>query len=248
MPVDAAGVRLSQLDTDRFGVVTARADELTSGVVQHALDFCTSHDVELLIARCRAEDLDVTRALSAAGGALMDTLVYYERDLSTRPVDARLVERIELLAPADVAQVESIARESFTEYSGHYHADRRLDREACREVYASWARACCGSRSPGGFVLVAGPPEQRHGFACFRLNASAEGELVLGAVHPGVRGGGLYTQLTLAGMARYQASGVTRFVTSTQLTNWPAQAAWVKGGLRPYRAYHTFHVWFEAPR
>jgi hypothetical protein len=46
-------------------------------------------------------------------------------------------------------------------------------------------------------------------------------------------------------MKRLQAAGATRFVTSTHLSNWGAQSAWVRAGLRPYRAYHTFHRWFD---
>jgi ribosomal protein S18 acetylase RimI-like enzyme len=245
VPVEAAGARLSALDTDRFGVVTARADEVTKTDIEALLDYCESHGVELLIARSRVEDVAATQALEDAGCGLMDTLVYYERELSAGSFDATTSGQIELLAPGDVEQVEAIARECFEHYSGHYHADPRLDRTACREVYASWARACCTAQGPDDFVLVAGDRGYRVGFSCFRRSSSGEGELLLGAVRPGARGQGLYTQLTLAGMKRLQAAGATRFVTSTHLSNWSAQSAWVRAGLRPYRAYHTFHRWFD---
>jgi ribosomal protein S18 acetylase RimI-like enzyme len=175
----------------------------------------------------------------------MDTLVYYERDLGTGLIEAVPTAQIELLRPGDAEQVEAIARECFADYSGHYHADLRLDRTACREVYASWARACCAARSSDDFVLVAGDRARRVGFSCFRRSSSGEGELLLGAVRSSSRGQGLYARLTLAGMERLRAAGATRFVTSTHLTNWGAQAAWVRAGLRPYRAYHTFHRWFD---
>jgi len=244
MPVDASGVKLSPLDTDRFAIVTARAGEVTSAGLPELLEFCASHHVRLLIARTRIEDGAAARSLAASGAELMDTLVYYEG--TTAPPDIPSSGRVDLLGKDDADQVEAIARECFTDYSGHYHADRRLDRTACREVYASWARSCCTAHAAGdGFVLVAGEPAGRVGFSCFRLNSSDEGELVLGAVRPGARGRGLYTQLTLAGVQRLRAAGATRFVTSTQLSNWAAQSAWVRAGLRPYRAYHTFHAWFD---
>ena len=245
MPVEAAGVRLSALDTDRFGVVTARADEVTKSDVEALLDYCESHRVELLIARSRVEDVAATNALEDAGCALMDTLVYYERDLTAGSFEATPSGHIELLGPGDAEQVEAIARECFEDYTGHYHADPRLDRTACREVYASWARACCAGRGADEFVLVAGDRANRIGFSCFRRGSPGEGELLLGAVRPNARGQGLYTQLTLAGMERLHAAGATRFVTSTHLSNWGAQWAWVRAGLRPYRAYHTFHRWFD---
>lgn len=243
MPVEARGIRMSPLDTHRFGVVTARVDDLGAAEVAEAMAYCQAHDVELLIARAPIEDLEVVHRLGAAGFELMDTLVYYERDLRHSPV----IEPADVFAaPADtdVDQVEAIARECFRQYSGHYHADSRLDREACREVYASWARNACLERSHDSFVLVVGEPDHRVGFSCFRRPSAEIGELVLGAVLPEARGQKLYTRLTLAGAYKLQTAGATRFITSTHLGNWAAEAAWSSAGLRPYRAYHTFHRWF----
>lgn len=209
------------------------------------LEFCAAHDVELLIARCPVEDVAATQALTATDFLLLDTLVYYERDLPASPVEESVTDSIEEIRPGDPEQVESIARECFRDYLGHYHADRRLDRDACTEVYASWARSACDSVGPDAFVLVGGEPGKRVGFSTFRRSADGTGELVLGAVLPAARGRGLYRLLTLAGMERLGSSGATRFITSTHLSNWGAQASWVAAGLRPTRAYHTFHRWFE---
>jgi ribosomal protein S18 acetylase RimI-like enzyme len=246
MPVQDPGIRLSQIDTDRFGVITARADGLDLEQLESAIGFCDSHKVQLLISRCRVEDAATTHALSAAGFLLMDTLVYYQRDLARSPVTGQPSGPIELMRPGDDDQVEAIARECFRNYSGHYHADPRLDRDACTETYASWARACC-EQADGGFVLVAGPTGRRVGFASFHHGPKNVGELVLGAVLPAAQGGGLYRNLTLAGMLRLQSSGAQKFITSTQLTNWSAQASWTAAGLHPYSAYHTFHRWFDSP-
>ena len=139
MPVEAPGIRLSQIDTDRWGVITARADGLVADELESAIGFSHQHDVQLLIARCRVEDLATTHALGLAGFLLMDTLVYYERDLVRSPASGQADRAIELMKPGDEDQVEAIARECFREYSGHYHADLRLDRAACTETYASWA-------------------------------------------------------------------------------------------------------------
>ncbi len=245
MPVEDAGVHLSPLDTNRFGVVTARADGVAADGLDRILEFCESHGVELLVARSRVEDSAASHALGVAGFLLMDTLVYYERDLIVSPVAGSPSPLVEPLGGEDAIQVEAIARECFRDYSGHYHADLRLDRTACTEVYASWARACCDEMQPQRFVLVVGDPGNRVGFSAFRQTSPHEGELLLGAVLPTARGRGLYGQLTAAGMHRLQASGATRFITSTHLGNWSAQAAWAGAGLRPYRAFHTFHRWFE---
>jgi len=243
MPVDKSGVRLSPLDSSRFGIVVARADGVTHDRLPEVFDFCSSHEVQLLICRCSVEDIATTHALGASGCALMDTLVYYERDLARPPAAGQARAGIELLQPGDTDAVEAIARECFREYSGHYHADPRLDRDACTEVYASWARALC-EQANGSFVLVAGEAGKRVGFSAFRQGREGVGELVLGAVLPSARGAGLYRKLTLAGMLRLQSSGAQRFITSTHLGNWGAQASWTAAGLHPYSAYHTFHRWF----
>ncbi len=247
MPVEAPGVRLSPLDMERFGTVIARADGLTARELPAVLDFCEANQVQMLIARSGVEDATTTHALESASFLLMDTLIYYERDLAASPVQPGGTEEIRVLGPDDAAGVESIARECFREYLGHYHADRRLAREACTEVYASWARSSCENVGPDAFVLVAGSPRP-DGFSTFRRTASGEGELMLGAVLQAARGRGLYRQMTLAGMLRLQESGTTRFVTSTHLGNWGAQAAWSGAGLSPFRAYHTFHRWFDRPQ
>jgi ribosomal protein S18 acetylase RimI-like enzyme len=244
MPVEAPGIRLSQIDTDRWGVVTARADGLDAERLETAIDFCRSHAVRFLIARCRVEDIATTHAFGRAGFLLMDTLVYYERDLVRLPVSGHAEGPIGLMGAGDDDQVEAIARECFRDYSGHYHADLRLDRDACTEAYASWARALCEPVS-GRFVLVAGEPGNRVGFSAFRREPTDVGELVLGAVLPSARGAGLYRELTLAGMRKLQAAGAERFITSTHLSNWSAQASWTAAGLHPSCAYHTFHRWFD---
>lgn len=244
MPVESPGIRLSQIDTDRFGVITARADGMDVEQLESAIAFCNGHRVQLLISRSRVEDVATTHALGKAGFLLMDTLVYYERDLVRSPIDVPPDGRIELMQPGEEDQVEAIARECFRDYSGHYHADPRLDREACTEVYASWARACC-EQTDGGFVLVAGEVGRRVGFSSFRQGPTEVGELVLGAVLPAARGAGLYRSLTLAGMLRLQSSGAEKFMTSTHLSNWSAQGSWTAAGLQPYSAYHTFHRWFD---
>jgi hypothetical protein len=245
MPIDHPEIALSPLDTSRFGVRTARADALTADGLSSALDFCHSQDVELLIGRCTVENAATVHMLEAAGFLLMDTLVYYQRNLASSSVSDSGDDRIRLLRTGEAEQVEAIARECFSDYGGHYHADPRLDRRACTEVYASWARSSCEQPGPKGFVLVADDGHGLVAFATFSLRTADEGELLLGAVSAKAIGSGLYRRLTQAGMHRLQLSGARRFMTSTYLGNWSAQASWVAAGLSPYASYYTFHRWFD---
>ena len=245
MPIDHPEIALSPLDTARFGVCTARADALAADGLERILDFCRSQNVELLIGRCSVENAATVHALERSGFLLMDTLVYYKRNLATSPVADPGDGRIRPLRAGEADAVEAIARECFHEYGGHYHADPRLDRRAVTEVYASWARASCERPERSSFVLVGDMGRGSVGFATFRLSLAAEGELVLGAVSPGARGSGLYRELTLAGMYRLQSLGAGSLITSTYLGNWGAQKSWVAAGLSPYAGYHTFHRWFD---
>src|SRR5207244_11137457 len=103
---------------------------------------------------CKVENAAAVQMLESAGFLLMDTLVYYRRNLAGSPVADPHDDRIRLLRTGEEEQVEAIARECFRDYGGHYHADPRLDRRACTEVYASWARTSCEQRGAQGFVLV----------------------------------------------------------------------------------------------
>jgi hypothetical protein len=247
MPIDHSEIALSPLDTSRFGVCTARADALTAEGLSSALDFCRSQNVELLIGRCLVGNAATVHMLEAAGFLLMDTLVYYQRNLTGSPVTDPGDERIRLLGAGEEDRVEAIARECFRDYGGHYHADPRLDRRACTEVYASWARASCLHTGPSEFVLVGDDGHGLVAFSTFRQSARNQGELLLGAVSPAARGSGLYRVLTQAGMYRLQSLGATRFITSTYLGNWAAQKSWAAAGLSPYDAFYTFHRWFNKP-
>jgi hypothetical protein len=244
MPIEAPGIRMSTLDSTHFGFAVARADAITAEEIPGALEFCTRLNVRLLIVRCAVEQVTTVHALEHAGFELMDTLVYYERDLVARPISKPRSRPIRRLQPDEADQVEQIARICFRHYSGHYHADKRLAGDTSTEVYAKWARSCCDINDPSAFVLVASNGPALVAFSSFRRQTSKRGELILGAVLPAARGEGLYRKFVEAGMFRLQSSGVSTFETSTHLSNWPAQVAWISAGLRPSRAYHTFHRWF----
>jgi ribosomal protein S18 acetylase RimI-like enzyme len=246
VPIEAGAVRLSPLDTARFGIRTARVDDVDERRLPETIEFCQSNSIELLIARCAVDRLATLASLNEAAFSLMDTLVYYERELVDLDPKPSPDHEIEDLDPDDAAQIEVIARTCFRDYPGHYHADPRLGRDACAEAYADWARTSCGLTEPAGFMLVAGARGRRLGFAAFEKRAGGSAELTLGAVLPEGRGKGLYRRLTIAGMTRLKAHGVRTFRASTHIANWSSQASWIGAGLRPREAYYTFHRWFSS--
>jgi GNAT superfamily N-acetyltransferase len=247
MESGAQAVELSPLEEARFGIRTARAPALTVTSLPSVLAFCRAERVRLLIARCRTDDLDAAQALEDAGGRLMDTLVYYARDLRRTPLpsDPRL-ESIRSVRSADVDALVDIARDAFRGYGGHYHADPRLDRRACDETYVSWIRRSCESREVAADVLVCDIDGAPGAFATMRMNSPEEGEGVLFGVAPRAQGQGVYRALIAKGLAWCHAKDASRMVVSTQVTNLAVQKVWVRLGFEPGSSYYTFHAWLDA--
>jgi GNAT superfamily N-acetyltransferase len=238
-------IALSSIDQERFGVVTARDGDVTLSTLEPDLAFCRTRGVQLLIARCRTEELHVAQALEAAGGRLMDTLVYYVRVI----VGGELPENtckvpIRPVRPGEDEAVRKVAGEAFRGYRGHYHADPRLDPAKCDEAYQSWAQRSGVSREVAGEVLVA-DDGQVAGFATLRLNDPREGEGVLFAVAPRVQGAGVYKAFMLEGMRWCRFQGAKRMVVSTQITNLAVQKVWSRLGFEPSHSFYTFHLWFD---
>lgn len=240
---DTGLVRLSDLDHRRFGIVTARAALVRAHDVPRVLDFCRAHRVELLVARCDANDFAGAHALEGCGGRLMDALVYFARDLERTPIPDEPACAIRTAGPEDATSVSHVAAEGFRGYGGHYHADPRLDRAACDEAYADWARRSCLDLAVAEAVLVAELGGELAGFLTLRRNGPAEAEIVLNAVLPAHQRGGVYRRLMLAALRWSRERGVSRVIVSTQLTNVAVQKAWVRLGFEPSRSYYTFHVW-----
>jgi len=239
-------VSLSPIDEERFGIRSARASGVTLDTLPPVMDFCRAHGVVLLIARCLTSELRVAQAMEQEGFTLMDTLIYHARDLVKTPIppDTGKVP-IRPVRPGEEDDVKNVAAKVFRGYFGHYHADDRLDRKKCDEVYADWAFRSCVSRDVADEVLVADLDGSIVGFATLRLNSSEEGEGVLAGVVPSARKQGIYLSLLIRRLESCLSKGARRMVISTQITNIAAQKNWARVGFEPRHAYYTFHKWFD---
>lgn len=239
--------QLSPLDEERFDIRTAKAQVATVDEVTSTLDFCRQQSVRLLIARCPADRWAAAHALEVAGSRLMDVLVYFKRDLQkTSFPEAAGATTVRTASPQDAEVIAAIARESFKGYQGHYHADPRLDRTACDEVYASWARRSCLSREVAHEVLVATHETELLGFITLRRNSPTEGEVCLNAVTPAAQGQGIYRTLMIHALTWCRDRGCRQVIVSTQITNIAVQKVWARVGFEPDRSYLTFHCWFDS--
>ncbi|MFN7611094.1 MAG: hypothetical protein ACK5QX_09205, partial [bacterium] len=244
-------LRESALDFERFRVRTAK---LSIEVPAHALaaaEAARAQGLELLIARCDTQRLNCAQALEEAGFRLMDTLVYFTQRLSARREPA-LPEGYSwrVATPEDAAAVGALASETFQGYMGHYHADDRLDRRACDDVYADWARRSCLDPGVADCVVLLecrreGESAELAAFATHARVDSSTWEGVLYGVGKQHQGRGLYAELIALGGALGAERGHATMLVSTQVTNLSVQKAWCKQGFLPIRSSYTFHAWFS---
>ena len=246
MSSDFPQVYLSTLAEERFGIRTARAPQVTLDVLPSVMDYCRANGVVLLIARCLASELEAVQAMEREGFSLMDTLVYYARDLVRTPIppDTGKIP-VRPVQPGEEDAVKIVATASFRGYFGHYHADDRLERAKCDEIYPDWAFRSCVSRDVAHEVLVAELDESIVGFATLRLNTPEEGEGVLFGIAPAAQRRGIYRSFMIRGMEWCLSKGAIRMAVSTQIVNVAVQKVWTRVGFEPSYAYYTFHKWFE---
>jgi GNAT superfamily N-acetyltransferase len=238
-------IALSPIDGQRFGIVIARDAEASAATVAPDLDYCRESAVRMLIARCRTDDLAAAQALEAAGGRIMDTLLYFTRSVTDDDLpEPRCAVPVRRVRPGDEAGVRAVAAEAFHGYRGHYHADPRLDPALCDEGYRSWAERACLHREVAGEVFVADDGAVA-GFGTLRLNDPAEGEGGLYAVARRTQGAGVYRALMVESLRWCREQGAERMIISTQVTNLASQKVWSRLGFEPSRSYYTFHLWFD---
>jgi GNAT superfamily N-acetyltransferase len=240
-------ILLSDLDSNRFGLRIGRANVSNADECASILAACEPEAVRMLIIRCRTDDFYSIHRLEAAGARLMDTLVYYHRNLRKGALPEELRKNsIRPMQDSDVPEIQSLVGETFRGYLGHYHADPRLDRTKCDEGYVEWAAKMCMNRDPSHEVLVAeNSSGVLAGFATMRLNDADEGEGVLFGVHPSFEGRGLYWSFMIHAMNWCRNRGTARMVVSTQITNTAVQKVWTRLGFELVRSFYTFHLWLE---
>ena len=236
---------LSALDQARFGVTTAPVDGLTADRVPEVLARSRADGVTFIIARCAATHFATVHALERSGFLLMDTLVYWQRDLRETPLpEAGGEAAIRPARPDEAAQVAALARDAFRGYFGHYHADARLDRAAADETYASWAeRSVRGEAADAALVAEWGGALA--GLITLRMNDADEGEGILFAVSPGMQRRGISRALMAGALAWCVEQGASRMIISTQLVNVASQKAWARAGFEFSHAFYTFHGWLD---
>jgi len=244
--IDAYSASLSPIDSERFGFQAAKGTMVAPSDVPAFLEFCTLNDVEFAIVRCSAQKLDIVQRLEHAGFFLTDTLVYYRRDLArvAIPQDDNPIA-IRSYFPGDEVEVGAVAAESFKGYYGHYHADSRLDRAKCDEVYVDWAVRSCLSRSVADDVFIAEDAGRVVAFAAMKMTGKDSAEGVLFGVAPVAQGRGIYRSLHIQALHWSLARGASWVDMPTQVTNLASRKIFTRLGYEPSYSFYTLHKWFD---
>lgn len=238
---------LSETDAAVFGFPIARVFIDTPDDIEAAERFCREHGVRLLVARCRAEDIGVVHALTRTGHLLMDTQIRYAcRVRTVARMQPDPFYQIRRAVETDAVALGELARDAFTGYVSHYHADPRLDRAVCDEVYVRWVLDALSAQRPGERLFVAERDGRLTGFGLSRVRDKVSEASLAGTAR--AEGAGrvvIYRALLQAGTRGALEDGVVRGVTSTNIVNVVVQQVWIRAGWTPFAAIHTFHRWFD---
>ena len=247
MGVISVKLRFEEREQARFGYRMARLildSTCEPADAEKITEMCRTAGVEMLTLRVPTDKVALVQALEALEFRIMDCLVYYECPTEDLSAVKPLTLEIREATVEDAAAVAETARLCFSDYSGHYHADARLDRIKVSEAYIDWARRCCADREVASCVFLPIVDKTIAGFIALRQNSPAEGEAVLNAVHPSFAGTGIYGQLINRGKQWCCDNGMKRMVISTQIDNLKVQRTWSNRGFHLYKSCYTLHRWF----
>ena len=240
-------VEPNRLESDRFGVSFARLTDPVHDreAAEALLQEADGQGTDVISARVDADDLPTVRMLEDGGFRIMDTLVYYQRDLPA-PDLAMTGPEIIPGSAEHVPACAQIAARAFSGYLGHYHADPRLDAEAADLAYVDWTSRLLTESADGQIALCAVIDGQVSGFLIGVRRGEAASEIVLNAVDPGVEGQGCYGALLRRYLRHAGGRGDRQVVISTQLQNYRVQRAWRREGFHLFGSFHTLHRWRAA--
>ncbi len=238
-------LELNELETKRFGIVAAHVGNPETPLSMIDLE-ADALQVEMLTVRIDVGDLSLVHGYEAAGFQLMDTLMYYGRNLSdVAPPPASGNTTIRFAESSDAEQIASLASVGFRGYVGHFHVDPRLEEKDADAAYIEWAEKSVETLSANTPILVASNDDVVTGFLTLSGYEEEVAHLVLSAVDTTQQGRGVYRALISHALHEAALAGCERVSTSTQINNYAVQRVWARQGLLHERSVYTLHKWYD---
>jgi hypothetical protein len=236
-------LRHTPLESARFGlrVFRAEADTIDAAAL---VDTLQRERVDVAILRLPADAVASLNALREYDLApiVADTIVCYEIDLPATQAEPDDAVTLRDATPADAVLLESLAREIFTGYITHYHANPLFPAAKILDGYSEWAASHVRGERAGAAWLVESNGKVA-GFSCYRIDdATGLAIGVLNGVLPAFRGRGVYRGMLRCMLHEFGGHGLTRFAIATQVQNVAVQRIWVAEGLTLTRTDNTVHV------
>lgn len=239
-------INISQVDQNRFNCITAKVDLGFSDSVEELHLQAINLGVQLLIVRLPTYLIKKAQELQEKNAILTDTLVFYEKNIEDYFDDPLPQGYCHGHAgPRDICEIERVAATSFKGYLGHYHADSRLDKYDCDQIYVSWAINCCNGGDFADDVIVIKKNNEIVAFATIKIVDSNTIDGVLYAVDPKYQQKGLHLSLMKLTQNWGVRNGYSRMITSTQIYNLAAQKNWCRVGMNPFKSCYTYHIWIQ---
>jgi dTDP-4-amino-4,6-dideoxy-D-galactose acyltransferase len=223
-------------DSEHFGVRIARA--AAGGLDPGKLDrWCGEHAVDCVYLLADAEDRDTLAGAAAAGFAVVDVRLTFDRPAPAAPAAA--AEGVRPAHADDLPALRAIARRAYTD--SRFYFDRRFPRQRCDALYERWIER---SVDGGADAVLVGETDRRAAgyVTCLRGDAGT-GSIGLVGVAEAARGRGLGGRLVAAALGWFAGQGVERVEVVTQGRNVAAQRLYQAHGFRTRRVEVSFHRW-----
>lgn len=239
-----AEIRLKTWDTEHFGIKIGEYILDTGGDVGEDVARAGGEAYSLLVARIAADRIEIVNALERNGFELKDTIVHYRVDLGEAEYFAPTSDfNVREATTDDLPAVREIAKGAFRDYIGHFHKDRRLDRQRCDELYERWAENSMKDKDLADTVLIAEENRSILGFFAIKLTANHESQGILSGTAIEAQGRGIYTAFIKEAINWSKRQNLRDLVLGSQVNNYRVQNVWMKVGARVFRSLHTFHCW-----
>jgi len=236
----------SNWDSEHFGVKIGKYIPHAPEDISSDMERARAEGYNLLITRISTNEIEIVNALEKNGFELKDTIVHYKVNLErTEYFPSASAFNIREARIEDAPVVREIAKRTFKDYIGHFHKDKRLEKDKCDELYAKWAENSVKDKNIAEAVLIAEEDHRILGFATIKIISEHESQGILFGTAPEAQGRGVYTTLIREAINWSKRRNLKEFIYGTQVDNYVVQNVFMKVGGEIYRSFYTLHCWIR---